>query len=103
VSTCGTSTSLHTPIPTQANEPVPLQVNVLTFARALIPLVNDDRAAVEELGQIVQDEYAQMAGDALGEMRRRKLGLATWADAQQQTLWAPLTKLMANSVRVVAR
>jgi uncharacterized protein YdiU (UPF0061 family) len=38
-----------------------------------------------------------MARREIGEMRRRKLGLAAWDDAAEQSIWHPLQRLMQST------
>jgi uncharacterized protein YdiU (UPF0061 family) len=88
-------------------QPLAAQVNVMTLARALLPLVASgedaagkmevDDAVAEKLQAVVSDEYKAMSAAALGEARRAKMGLATW-DAQASTeLFAELQQLMVRS------
>jgi uncharacterized protein YdiU (UPF0061 family) len=80
-------------------QPLAAQVNVMTLARALVPLF--DRAggadAIDELQGIVQDEYGALLETELGEMRRAKLGLREWDDEARGTLWPQLQALMQRS------
>jgi len=81
-------------------QPVAAQVNVMTLARALLPLfvkLDGDMRGAEELQSIVNDEYATLLTAKLGEMRRRKLGLAAWDEATNDAVWKPLQKLMSES------
>jgi len=82
-------------------QPLAAQVNVMTFARALLPLFvkldgSADKAA-EELQGIVNEEYPALLSQKMGEMRRAKLGLASWDEATSEGLWKTLQGLMAEA------
>jgi len=88
-------------------QPVAAQVNVMTLARALLPLLSQgddgnggmrlDEAAVSQLQAVVEDEYPQLLRAELGAMHAAKLGLATWDQAAAEELLAPLKLLMERS------
>ncbi|GAL17345.1 selenoprotein O and cysteine-containing homologs [Vibrio maritimus] len=56
------------------NQPQAAEKNFESFCSALMPLIRDDSAAREQLGQI-QDDFAQLMHDKLSEMWTAKLGL----------------------------
>jgi len=83
-------------------QPLAAQVNVMTLARALLPMLTalDDgepSVAAAELQTIVNDEYPAMLATCMGQMRRAKLGLASWDDATRDGLWRKLQELMTES------
>jgi len=80
-------------------QPLAAQVNLMTLARALVPLYEKLGAgeAIESLQTVVQDEYAAELKASLGEMRRAKLGLGAWDAEASETLWPTLQVLMQRS------
>ena len=88
-------------------QPVAAQVNVMTLARALLPLlaksVGDGHVnqlhqrKIEILQKVVQEEYPAMLETALGETRRSKLGLEIWDEHAAKSLYPQLQQLMARS------
>merc|ERR1719393_391084 len=80
-------------------QPVAAQVNVMTLARALLPLVQGDEfePLVEEMQKIVQDTYSDLVATKMGEVRRSKLGLAAWDEGAKNELWQKLHDLMEGS------
>ncbi len=91
-------------------QPLAAQVNVMTLARALLPLLTDGplpadaraelelhQPAVDALQVVVQDEYPAALERELGETRRAKLGLAAWDEPAAKELWPALQQLMARS------
>lgn len=82
-------------------QPLAAQVNVMTLARALLPMLSaldgEPSAAAAELQAIVNDEYPALLSSCMGEMRRAKLGLRAWDDATRDGLWRKLQELMTES------
>uniref|UniRef100_A0A7S0IW07 Selenoprotein O n=1 Tax=Calcidiscus leptoporus TaxID=127549 RepID=A0A7S0IW07_9EUKA len=79
-------------------QPVAAQVNVLTLARALVPLLGEgDEEAIDKLQSLVQDGYKASVEGKLAEMRRAKLGLSIWDEEARTALWPQLSALMAKS------
>lgn len=81
-------------------QPLAAQVNVMTLARALMPLferLDDYDEAVDELQDIVEVEFAAFSAATRAHTQRRKLGLLVFDDAAADTLSAPLNELMASS------
>lgn len=88
-------------------QPLAAQVNVMTLARALLPLIASgedangkmvvDDAVAEKLQAVVSDEYKVMSAAAQGEARRAKMGLATWDEQASTELFDELQQLMARS------
>ena len=88
-------------------QPLAAQVNVMTLARALLPLLargtdGDGKLAIEDdvaekLQAVVSNEYAAMSTAVLGEVRRAKLGLRVWADESCEQMYEDLQQLMAQS------
>ena len=52
---------------------------------------------LEEVKQVVGEEYGMKLREELREMRRRKLGLATWEDNTYDELWKPLLALLVGA------
>lgn len=78
-------------------QPLAAQVNLMTLARALVPLFDKEGGSLDELQAIVQDEYGRELDEQLGEMRRQKLGLSAWDGEASETLWPQLQQLMKRS------
>ena len=79
-------------------QPLAAQVNLMTLARSLLPLLDrEDERSVEALQKIVEDEYAEMMQREVGQMRRAKMGLAEWDEAASATLWPQLQSLMSRA------
>jgi len=81
-------------------QPFASQVNLMTLARALLPLFEREdnyEAAVAELQSIVETEYPELLKEHTGEMYRAKLGLAAWDEDAQEHLWPQLQALLAKS------
>ena len=75
-------------------QPLAAQVNLMTLARALLPLferLEEPEASLERMQAIVSEEYPQLLQRELGEMRRQKLGLAGWNETTDGALWSELT------------
>jgi uncharacterized protein YdiU (UPF0061 family) len=80
-------------------QPEAAQVNLMTLARALLPLLErheDYEASVTAMQAIVNEEYPRLLSERLGSMRRAKLGLATWDEEAQEALWQGLVPLLAQ-------
>ena len=77
-------------------QPHAAHVNMVTLARALAPLLNGDAAWAERLQAVVSEEYPLHLAAALGETRRRKLGLVSWRGEYEEALWRPLYHLMED-------
>ena len=77
------------------------QINLMTLARALVPLVHkpeaEPAAHLAQMQAIVQEEYPRLLKRELSEMRRSKLGLRTWSAEDESQLWPELTGLMESS------
>jgi len=81
-------------------QPLAAQVNLMTLAKALMPLferLDDYDGSLEQLQTIVQDEYKEIMEAKLGEMRRAKLGLERWDAAADAELWPELQALLTKS------
>uniref|UniRef100_A0A7S4BAV8 Selenoprotein O n=1 Tax=Chrysotila carterae TaxID=13221 RepID=A0A7S4BAV8_CHRCT len=81
-------------------QPVAAQVNVLTFAQSLVPLIDGEEGgdeALAEMQKIVKDEYKEIVEAKLGEMRRAKLGIHEWDEQAKSELWPKLQSLMQRS------
>eukprot|EP00218_Dolichomastix_sp_CCMP3274_P016253 CAMPEP_0170137472 /NCGR_PEP_ID=MMETSP0033_2-20121228/4180_1 /TAXON_ID=195969 /ORGANISM="Dolichomastix tenuilepis, Strain CCMP3274" /LENGTH=590 /DNA_ID=CAMNT_0010373347 /DNA_START=88 /DNA_END=1860 /DNA_ORIENTATION=- len=76
-------------------QPLAAQVNLVTLARALLPLA--DEATQRELEAVVKNDYPAVLEKELADMRRRKLGFPVAATedgsssaAEQEKLWDAL-------------
>jgi len=80
-------------------QPLAAQVNLLTLAKALLPLFDrlEGGDAIEELQGIVQEGYSRTLKAAHGDMASRKLGLSGWDEGREERLWKPLQGLMERS------
>jgi len=81
-------------------QPLAAQVNLMTLAKALLPLferLDDYDGSMAQLQAIVQDEYRTIMEAKLGEMRRAKLGLASWDEPDCDELWTELQGLLTKS------
>lgn len=81
-------------------QPLASQVNLMTLARALVPLferMDDPETKLGELQAIVQEYYPKVLSQQMGHMRRCKLGLGTWSESDNEQLWQPLSSLLASS------
>lgn len=78
-------------------QPLAAQVNVMTLARALLPLFDQRGPEVAELQAIVQDLYSQELDANLAQMRRAKLGLSAWDGEASEPFWSQLQLLMQRS------
>ena len=47
--------------------------------------------------QLVQSRYPDLVKEQMGEMHRRKLGIASWSDEAEIAIWRPLQSLMTRS------
>lgn len=78
-------------------QPLAAQVNLMTLARALVPLFEREGGGLDELQAIVQEEYGSDLEHKMAEMRRQKLGLAEWDAGGADGLWTQLEQLMQRS------
>ena len=81
-------------------QPLASQVNLMTLARALVPLferMDRNEEKLEQLQEIVQAYYPKVLSEHVGEVRRTKLGLASWSASNDEELWQPLAALLASS------
>jgi len=81
-------------------QPVAAQVNVMTLARALLPLIeqqDDFEVIVEQMQQIVQETYSELVTSKMSEVRRCKLGVGSWDASAKEELWPKLHKLMEDA------
>jgi len=81
-------------------QPLASQVNLMTLARALLPLLereSDFDGSMAVLQSIVQDEYPQVLEEVKGESYRAKLGLLKWDTDASDNLWPQLQALLTKS------
>lgn len=78
-------------------QPLAAQVNLMTLARALVPLFDREGGGLDDLQRIVQDDYLALLDAQMGEMRRQKLGLGAWDKEASETLWPQLQQLLQRS------
>jgi len=81
-------------------QPLASQVNLMTLARSLLPLLerlDGVDESMNELQSIVQDYYPRVLEEHMREMRRSKLGLTSWPRDGDEQVWKPLAELMQAS------
>ena len=98
-------------------QPLAAQTNLGSLAQAVLPIIvsdDDDNVGetgganpprtdgsgavtLEEVKRVVGEEYGMTLRVELREMRRRKLGLATWGDDTYDQLWKPLLALLVGA------
>ena len=81
-------------------QPLASQVNLMTLARALLPLFEREseyERSMETLQSIVQDDYPALLKPMMGEMYRAKLGLSSWDTEAGEKLLPQLQALLAKS------
>jgi len=81
-------------------QPLASQVNLMTLARALMPLLErepDLDASMETMQAIVSDEYPAILKEMLAEMYAAKLGLHATHDPVTETLMPPLRELLSKT------
>ena len=79
-------------------QPHAAQVNMVTLARAVVPLLQGKPGFLEKLQQVVSEEFPRFMEHDLGEMRRRKLGLLEWRGEYEESLWRPLYGLLEGAI-----
>jgi len=81
-------------------QPLASQVNLMTLARALIPLLereSDPETSLTQLQNIVSEEYPALLKQMLAEMYASKLGLHATHDPVTETLLPPLQDVLGKS------